>query len=123
MFGTTANNSTAGTEAVVQPDTTQGTDTGNTAALPAPNNSPAANDTALVRPWKVYLRVNKPMAEVYKAADRYKSYGMNTTVEPKDSAIGNLYLVIQAAPKDTAFKRDSLRKWFARPIRLVPMNP
>lgn len=120
MFGTSANENTAAND-TVQPDTTLATNTDDAATRPA--NIIASADTATVRPWKVFLREGKPLPEVLKAAERYKSYGMATTIETTDSVNYNLYLPLQAAAKDTAFKRDSLRKWFARPVRLVPLNP
>lgn len=122
MFGSPAADSTTDTEAVVQPDTSGANSTALTPGPITGADSTMAADTTAITLWKAYLRNKKTLEEVQKAQLRYKSYGMNTNIETADSITYNLYITIHAAAKDTAYKRDSLRKWYARPVKLVPMN-
>lgn len=121
MFDSPTDENTTDIEAVVQPDSS-----GINGSSLIPNTTNSADsiitDSTALTMWKAYLRSNKTLEEVQKAQSRYKSYGMNTNIETTDSITYNLYITIQAAAKDTAYKRDSLRKWFARPVKLVPMN-
>lgn len=102
------------------PDTT----TSATAPPQAPDSTtvpvPGAANQIL---WKAYIRRFTNAGLANEVMNKYKSYGMNAVLETKDTNDLRIYIPIQAALSDTAFKRDSLRKWFARPVTLERMAP
>lgn len=89
----------------------------------------AADTPAAVQPtaapavpkWKAYFR---QITEKQDALNKFRVYAGNKTVmmETTDSVTFKLYVLLDSPVADTARKKDSLSKFFARPVRLEPAN-
>jgi len=82
------------------------------------NVEPVENDSTTLISWKAHIRKMSGIASATKVLTLYKSYGADAYMETDDSLTYRLYIPIEAVKRDTAFKRDSIRKFYARPIRL-----
>ncbi len=82
-------------------------------------NATLDSNTAIT--WKAYIREMKGVQEAYSVLGRFKSYKADAYLETTDSITFKLYIPITASIADTAFKRDSLRKFYARSVTLERM--
>lgn len=82
-----------------------------------PSTPVQATSSSGVVQWKAYFR---HITDKQDALKKFKFYVGNPTVkmETSDSVSFHLYVQFESAVADTAFKRDSLRKFFARPVTL-----
>jgi uncharacterized protein YxeA len=71
--------------------------------------------------WKAYFR---QITEKEDALRKFKMYAGNKTVmmETDDSVTFRLFVIIDSPISDTARKVDSLRRFFARNVRLEPLK-
>jgi hypothetical protein len=92
-------------------------------AVTSPNQVAPALDSSTVVSWKAYFRSTsgKDSAVALFASLKKK---MNTPffMDTQDSVTFSYYVQLQSAIKDTAFKRDSVRRFFQRPIKLEKMQ-
>lgn len=113
------------------------TTAGNTDTLLVPQantavDSPAVTSTNQVAPvadsftvvsWKAYFRkINGKDTANAVYTSLKKKIATPVYMDTQDSVTFQYYVQLQSAMKDTAYKRDSIRKFFQRPIRLEKMQ-
>jgi hypothetical protein len=76
-----------------------------------------------VRNWKAYIAKSSKKQFADDKLKRYKSFGHNVELEAPDSNRFLIYINLQSSISDTARQRDSLSKFFAYPVTIVPKNP
>ncbi len=86
-----------------------------------PKSIAVENDSTTMISWKAYIREMNGITAAYKVWGLFKSYGSDAYIDTNDSSTYRLYIPIESVKRDTAFKRDSMRKFYARPIRLERM--
>ncbi len=80
------------------------------------------DSTALLN-WKAYISESSKRVFAEDRLKRYKSYGHNVEMEIPDTNRFLIYINLQSTIADTARQRDSLARFFAYRVRLVPKNP
>lgn len=80
-------------------------------------------DTLALLPWKAYISQAKTREYADVRLKRYQAGGHNVELETPDSTTFLIYINLQSSLSDTARQRDSLAKFFAYPVRLVPKTP
>ncbi len=85
--------------------------------------SPALNNMNSEPQWKAYFRYITGKEEALSKFKMYKGNKNPVTMETTDSVNFSMYVIMQSAVADTARKADSLRKFYARPIKLEKINP
>ena len=82
-----------------------------------------SSDSTTVRNWKAYIAKSSKKQFADDKLKRYKSFGHNVELEAPDSNRFLIYINLQSSITDTARQRDSLSKFFAYPVTIVPKNP
>jgi len=79
-------------------------------------------DSMAVRNWKAYISETTIKQFANDKLKRYKSFGHNVELETLDTNRFLIYINLQSASTDTARYRDSLARFFAFPVTIVPKN-
>ena len=85
---------------------------------PAPEVAPPVTTTTSAGQWKFVIRTApRPAAE--KRYQQLKSYGIPVQIQAMDSATSIVYLSLAVPVTDTARVKDSLRVYYASPVRII----
>lgn len=105
--------------------------TEDTTSLTVVSPNSAADSSSQVQPtdstsllnWKAYIAETskKPFAD--DKLKRYKSFGHNVELETLDTNRFLIFINLQSTIADTARQRDSLARFFAYPVSIIPKNP
>lgn len=94
----------------------------NIVAIPTPTE---AHKDSIVAPqitgfnnYKAIFEITKNKLRATERVAKLLSYKINVQMDTKDSITFRLWIPITSAPTDTLHKRDSLSKYFARPVFL-----
>ncbi len=117
-----ATEETAATNAdtLLVPKAVSGIDT--TAANTAMVATPAVDSFTVVS-WKAFFRnTNGKDSAIALFTSLKKKLAAPVYMDTQDSVAFNYFVLLQSATKDTAYKRDSIRRFFQRPVRLEKMQ-
>ncbi len=85
---------------------------------PAPEVAPPVTTTPSPGQWKFVIRTApRPAAE--KRYQQLKSYGIPVQIQAVDSTTSIVYLSLAVPVTDTARVKDSLRIYYASPVRII----
>ncbi len=79
-------------------------------------------DSNLVVSWKAFFRDETNKATALQAMSRYSSTQSPVQMETRDSVTFRFFVPVESNIRDTSYKRDSIRRFFARPVTLERMN-
>ncbi len=81
-----------------------------------------SNDSTTVKKWKAVFREENEKSNALKIFGNYQKIKSQVLMETTDSLSFRYYVILESALMDTARKVDSLQKFFARPVKLFPMQ-
>ena len=105
-------------ESVPQADTTSSI----VAVTPETNNTVIIDSFSAIG-WKANIRMFSDSARADIAMKKYRSYNIDAQIDRRDPNHFVIYVPMQIALKDTAFRRDSLSRFFASKVWLERLQP
>lgn len=87
------------------------------------NTNTFISDSTTPIAWKANIRQFTDSGKADIALKKYQGYKIDAQLERKDSNRFIIYVPMQIALKDTAFKRDSLSRFFASKVWLERLQP
>lgn len=119
----------------LKPSDTPATPAGDTLSVPQQVVMPAAPDTSLpaaaaiapvdstrIQQWKAIFREESGKDKALQVWANYRKLASPITMETADSVQFTYYVILESSLQDTARKRDSLARFFARPVKLQPLQ-
>ena len=85
---------------------------------PAPEVAPPVTTTPSAGQWKFVIRT-APRSAAEKRYQQLKSYGIPVQIQAVDSTTSIVYLSLAVPVTDTARVKDSLRVYYASPVRII----
>jgi hypothetical protein len=110
-------------DGVVASDPQADTTTSIAPLTPEANNNTLVIDSFSPIGWKANIRMFTDSLKADNTLKKYQGYQIDAKMDRKDSNQYVIYIPMQIALKDTAFKRDSLSRFFASKVWLERLQP
>jgi RNAse (barnase) inhibitor barstar len=110
-------------EGIVESDPQADTTASIVAIIPDTTNNTVVIDSFSPIGWKANIRMFTDSLKADFAMKKYQGYQIDAKMDHKDSNQYVIYIPMQISLKDTAFKRDSLSRFFASKVWLERLQP